>query len=198
MMPVPNLNQTPTPARPHPRPEHGVHAAASHDRNRPPQTPLPSEPCCKLKPALPAAPQKTPASASAPASPAIAPRFSRVFSSPLDSWSLLSNRAPGLFAEAATTDLGVSRCSAAASTPLSLAPGFNRVFPGGRPKNRFNGFALDVGKTAAAVAGRSLAYTRFQPGANERPALAHAPQLFSRRQWSAVPPVQVLPLSFEL
>ena len=127
---------------------------------------------------------------------------------PVEPWSLLllSNRNPDLFAKAATHDPDISRCSAPDSAPLSLAPGFSRVLLGGRQENRFNGFFRSVRETAEAVVGRSLANTRLKPGANERAALPpakHEPSvdavlLFSRRQRSAVPPVQVLPLSFEL
>ena len=119
---------------------------------------------------------------------------------------LLSNRQPDLLAKAATQDPEISRFFAAASAPLSLAPGFSRVSSGRGQANRFNGFSSCVRETAEAVVIRSLANTRLKPGANERVTLAPAEcgpsaptlLLFSRRQRSVVPPVQALPLSFEL
>jgi hypothetical protein len=109
-----------------------------------------------------------------------------------------SNSPPDLLAKLATIDPEISRFLAATSVSLSLAFGCNRVLPGGRKKNRFNGFPVGVGKTAEAVAARSVASTRLKPGANEIAASAQARLLFSRRQRSTVPPVQVLPLNFEL
>ena len=120
--------------------------------------------------------------------------------------SLLSNRHPDLLAMAATHDSETPRTAARSPVPLSLAPGFSRVLPGRCHENRFNGFSRCVRQTAEAVVDPFIANTRLKPGANERAASAleergpsaDAPLLFFRRQRSAVPPVQVLPLSFGL
>ena len=111
-----------------------------------------------------------------------------------------------LMAMAATPASVTSRPAPPCPVPLSLAPGFSRVLRERRHANHFNGFSPSARETAAAGVGRSLPNTRLKPGANERAALAPAEpepavrtrQLFSRRQRSAVPPVLVLPLSFEL
>ena len=121
---------------------------------------------------------------------------SRQHLDPGGSWTpwplaLLSNRPPDLLAKAATQDPERSRCLAAASAPLSLAPGFSRVSSGRGHANRFNGLSRGVRKTAEAVGVRSLANTRLKPGANERAALAPPKRGQSAQQPVIIPPSKV-------